>query len=836
MLYTHALTSFTATVTLANNPNPLSISINKGDNIKDAIDHVIQTNSTPPYLATPILSTVLAAMNQQSKLDSKQTNKQTQSLRSGFVSDYQANTLQYNTKPEEDIFPRAYHTLVHCPISAIFNTLLELDQNYGLSIQAHCTAHEQELASLQARHSRDMDPNSSPSNMTHLFTRHIEEMEVLQATWASDLLQTQQTQRQEYRDFVIELYREYQLRLASLTDENNLKPEDTLAMAEKKLDGKEIVAAAAGRIPQWANKRDITSASSQLTAQSATGSATPLYTAEPLSDTLERRRQSSSASIGSTAQHSYLSGLPSPDQTMFRTASSSQAETKERAAFQKMVNGIQEMGFEKDMAETALSLCHENMEQAVAMLLEDPQKVTTALQTTHRPPAQSSSTPFRRSASLSQPPRPMISNTSSPAHSRNSSWNEVPTAVPTNRRHSTQKIGTTPPFLHLANKNNAANKSWNPISFLQQQKQVMENTNISSVRKLGDWLGKAMGNLGIENDESDPRFSQASTSGFHNSQQLVESFTITLGTAQIKSTHNLRLLVADLASDILNPLPYDGPREMAYKAQTSTKLYSAHLNAMIVLVELNELNGFQDNQGWRNYKAGKGSNKGLFERCQYSTEFHFPNIESQLATIEADFSNCPDQLQEGCFFITRHSNLPLTQVVFHLVVDSDAILSKDLSSRHDLITGLRNILRIVTRFDISSLSIPLLLLPDRYLEQPEFFVERSDHHQQNWLQKRGEVTMKCVKGFLIENSRSGKRLQTDENVFGGGMRNVEFLLPSHAAIYGTHTNNPTSPVTATTPTAATAPVTSVGPFRHPQEVELAFQQSRTLLVNLFRTS
>ena len=61
----------------------------------------------------------------------------------------------------------------------------------------------------------------------------------------------------------------------------------------------------------------------------------------------------------------------------------------------------------------------------------------------------------------------------------------------------------------------------------------------------------------------------------------------------------------------------------------------------------------------------------MFERCQHSTEFHFPDIESQLTTVEQDFARKPDSLQEGSFFVTRHSNLPLTQVIFHLVIDSD---------------------------------------------------------------------------------------------------------------------------------------------------------------------
>jgi hypothetical protein len=131
-------------------------------------------------------------------------------------------------------------------------------------------------------------------------------------------------------------------------------------------------------------------------------------------------------------------------------------------------------------------------------------------------------------------------------------------------------------------------------------------------------------------------------------------------------------------------------------------------------------------------------------------------------------------------------------------------------------TGLRNILKLTTHFDISSISIPLLFLPDRFLQQPELsqFTEPQQHAL--WLQKRGEAVMKCIKGYLIENSRSGKRVQNEgldraESINGGGMRNVEFLLPNQDKVY-----------TTATPSQ--------------QEVEVAFQQFRTLLVNLFRAS
>jgi hypothetical protein len=115
----------------------------------------------------------------------------------------------------------------------------------------------------------------------------------------------------------------------------------------------------------------------------------------------------------------------------------------------------------------------------------------------------------RRSLSSSPPPPPppppQTSSSSSSLHQRQDSWND---SIPSFRRHSLQK----PTPLHSSSTTSlqqlqkplplpAAGKSWNPISFFQQQKQALENTNLSSVRKLGGWLGKAMENLGIEHDE-----------------------------------------------------------------------------------------------------------------------------------------------------------------------------------------------------------------------------------------------------------------------------------------------------------------------------------------------
>lgn len=567
------------------------------------------------------------------------------------------------------------------------------------------------------------------NNMTTIFTRQVEEMEIFQATWQSDIMQTQQTQRQEYREFVIELYREYQSRLASLSEEEK-EDNTSVVAAEKKLDGKEIVAAAASRVKQWdqLNAGGSSSVTSGTSGSSKSNNTNPIIT--------RRRTGSLASSLGSIQSPNLQQQQHSPNELASLVRSNNTAtepvvqDTTKSVEFQNIVKNIQEMGFAKEQAEAALALTtnQNNMEAAIGLLLENPTKVDAyiaeqklqqqqaqqqeKLSQMPRPPA-SSSTPYRRSHSLSQVQHPTSLTSASsptlpvvPASSSSSSASKTSTKEESNRRHSLQRFSTTPTFLNIMSKGNPASsssspnpanstsstsipqtaqvgqaqvKSWNPISFLQQQKQAMENTNLSSVRKLGGWLGKAMENFGIDHDEENNGrlpYQQHQHQVQQQKPQLVESFTIMMGTTQIKSSHNLRLLVTDEATEIFHPF-YDPPREMAYRAETATKLYTSNLTAAIVLVEVNELTR-KKKSGWRQYKSGKGSNKALFERCQQSTEFHFSDIESQISVIEQDFVEHnaeSESIREGSFFVTKHSNLPSTQVVFHLMIDSSGKLS-----------------------------------------------------------------------------------------------------------------------------------------------------------------
>lgn len=85
-------------------------------------------------------------------------------------------------------------------------------------------------------------------------------------------------------------------------------------------------------------------------------------------------------------------------------------------------------------------------------------------------------------------------------------------------------------------------------------------------------------------------------------------------------------------------------------------------------------------------------------------------------------------LKTGDVYLTRHSNLSQVHVVFHLVAD-DILQTQEINSRlvillfsflmfevlnflfrHPCINGLRNIIRLCYKFDITTISLPLLLL------------------------------------------------------------------------------------------------------------------------------
>eukprot|EP00062_Callorhinchus_milii_P018405 gi/632971824/ref/XP_007902360.1/ PREDICTED: uncharacterized protein C12orf4 homolog [Callorhinchus milii] len=258
---------------------------------------------------------------------------------------------------------------------------------------------------------------------------------------------------------------------------------------------------------------------------------------------------------------------------------------------------------------------------------------------------------------------------------------------------------------------------------------------------------------------------------FEEQSLLEESFTIHLG-AQLKTMHNLRLVRADILDFCKHKQNHRSGVKLQ-RLQTALSLYSTSLCGLVLLVD-NRINS---------YSGIKRDFATVSHEC---TDFHFPRVEQQLEIVQqvvlfasaqrnkkakekAELLNGnggnedksknaernPSNILPGEFYISRHSNLSEVHVVFHLCVD-DNLRSNNINARDPAIMGLRNILKVCCTHDITTITIPLLLVHDM-----------SEEMTIPWCLKRAELVFKCVKGFMMEMASWD----------GGTSRTVQFLVP-----------------------------------------------------------
>lgn len=263
----------------------------------------------------------------------------------------------------------------------------------------------------------------------------------------------------------------------------------------------------------------------------------------------------------------------------------------------------------------------------------------------------------------------------------------------------------------------------------------------------------------------------ATTRVFEEQRPLEESFTIHLG-AQLKTMHNLRLLRAEMLDFCKHKRNHRSGVKL-HRLQTALSLYSTSLCGLVLLVD-NRINSYS------------GIKRDFATVCQECTDFHFPRLSDQLEVVqqvvlyaraqrmkkskaqyESDDKNAAQEddskniernqsnIFPGEFYITRHSNLSEIHVVFHLCVD-DNVKSGNITARDPAIMGLRNILKVCCTHDVTTISIPLLLVHDM-----------SEEMTIPWCLKRAELVFKCVKGFMMEMASWD----------GGISRTVQFLVP-----------------------------------------------------------
>ncbi|KAF9418172.1 hypothetical protein BGZ94_009774 [Podila epigama] len=542
-------------------------------------------------------------------------------------------------------------------------------------------------------HTQALAAEMSQRNQEHLKARHIEVRQVVEATWNSQLDDLQSMQRTKYQEFILELYSIYKKRQLVIsqprTDDHNNSGDETIPA----MNGKDMVAEAMLKVGERnSNVRGLhpSNVPAQVNLDSKPLPLKPTEESTDISSTGASDDHSQSLTVGEAiTTHS-----PSPEVPSMTPTPPPKPMPHEDEALKGMIRSIMEMGFDAEQARGALTISNRNMDHAINLLLEQPENIPRLLKAKEKVDAMKENARQKnRAQSSPQQPQPSL-------------MTSRPTVAGTSdnmlHRQLDRSFSVSSPRPMIPNVNSGAprEKAWSPLPFLQQQKNALLTNNTNpSVKKLGGWLNKAIENLGLDDDQENTSPARTPISSASN---LTESFTVVLGSSHSKVTHNLRLMVSDPA-EVFPSNRIKSDRDAAIHAQTASSLYGQNLTGLVQLVSIHD---------WAKYKTGQVCHQAFFQSCQTSTELHFESIEKQLEALEHDIPLDGSTLNEGDFIITRHSNLPMIHVVFHIFYNPTTYSqSSDFPPKAGFLAGLRSILRTAHRYEITMLSLPFLMLP-----------------------------------------------------------------------------------------------------------------------------
>lgn len=229
----------------------------------------------------------------------------------------------------------------------------------------------------------------------------------------------------------------------------------------------------------------------------------------------------------------------------------------------------------------------------------------------------------------------------------------------------------------------------------------------------------------------------AIASGLSHVTDVYESFTAYLG-SQLRVAYNFNLFVGD----VLQLCKLDRIKSPQALIESKSALYSNSLAAVVLLCDTG-------------MSMETPTYREFLSLCHSSTEFHFDDVEQQLQHVRRHSKS----LQPGDVFITRHSNLGLCHVVFHLCSDKKSAAADQ--SLATLLQGLKNIMALAAQFDVTTLTVPLLLID----EESRHVLSESQYI------RRAETVIKSIRAFLTE------RLSSNDNA----LRTIQFSLIQQAS-------------------------------------------------------
>ncbi|KAJ3098492.1 hypothetical protein HK100_005092, partial [Physocladia obscura] len=704
------------------------------------------------------------------------------------VEYFKSRNLEFSDNVQP-VFPKAYRALANVP--SLFDTLMDLERMYSLAISSHL----EETRVLRLQLLEKLDVNQSSQGEDRFEQQKIfefrEELMIFDATRESLLGELRNSQKSEYRDFVVKaccvhnelLVLSNQQPVNSETIPLKIHAENTHAIANsfQKLvnEGDKMLEGAVIKLRRAPSQSMMAVGSLEgFLSGKNNGSQTPKTQDEEIATT---------NAVKSIPEQPSVSIDPELD---------------------NLINEIKEMGFTNDQATAALDLSKRNLQEAIITLLESPERVDRQIRdaatrkmlfsTSNRQQINRSISGGTSQQNLSKRPSSANLRRSNSNTFVKDKLNTTAARYPSNSPLAKKQTESSASSSNPAVSNSAAISS--PLAFFQQKQAkisadiaamaataigqsslvespiVSTNTpsmQLSNIQKgFTNFLGKAMGALNIDpaSVSNEQNSKNETNSQINDDEEMSESFTTYFGT-QVRTMYSLRFSIVPQLSDAI--FAHDREHEQALRAQTSIGLYSNDLSGCILLVRASELHG---------YGLGKSANREFIKRCKQVTEFHFDDIEIQL---QKALNMCPLNdygipiVKEGDFFITKHSNLPQVHVLFHLIVPDD---NPELTSQSKVMIGYRNILKLSHARSINNLIVPLLFLPDQrnavfpssqlhQNEKPELSLFESNSD----VVKRAEMILKCTRGVIIEQTRALKHAGDSSGVDKRG-RSLQFVF------------------------------------------------------------
>lgn len=165
----------------------------------------------PANLEIPIkscISQLLKSKQDESSIISKYTNSNATCL----ALDYQLKVSEYYEIKDKPVFPIAYAAIASAKDFTMFDTLLKLESKYSSSVSSLINDHKNQSDQVKFNHEMQLDQfnsqETSPEIITLLLQNQLEEFEALEMKQLAQLNNLYESQKIEYRDFVVKLYTE----------------------------------------------------------------------------------------------------------------------------------------------------------------------------------------------------------------------------------------------------------------------------------------------------------------------------------------------------------------------------------------------------------------------------------------------------------------------------------------------------------------------------------------------------------------------------------------------------------------------------------------------------